>query len=95
MFMCDYNSQCPVKKSDLVQCNGEYQTCSLYQRISKPASIDETIKELDLSEGDVAKIHDRMHESLDYYMMMRKEGSFVDNYRNFFRIMAIFYYYEN
>jgi len=70
--------------------------CYFYQKLNKPSSIDETICELHLSEGDVAKVNELMHKNLLYYVTIKEQdGPFIFNYRRFFRQMAVIYEYEN
>lgn len=93
--MCIYDNQCSVRQPNWAHCNTDSEKCALYHRVNRKTTIEETIHELGLCEGEIAKIQERMHDSLEYYSMLRKEGSFVDNYRAFFRLHAMMFYYED
>lgn len=82
---CELSERCA---SFVESCNST--VCKLLKRIKMERTVDETVSELGLGEGDVQEVLKRMHRNREYV----GSGNYARDYTRIFRQEALLYMEE-
>lgn len=61
--------------------------CPIKQRIDLEKSVEDTINEFKLSDGDIAKISEQMHRFYSQYL----NRAWISDYAKYFRLITVLY----
>jgi len=86
MICCRLEPRCPNLRSD---CSSD--VCDFYDRVTLDKCVEDTIKELGLTQIDINEICERMHRHRNY----EGTGNFLRDYAAFFRQESMFYIEED